>query len=75
MCWLRKEFFVDAPELFFNPFDLPPRRGALLIQFHCFCGGDPTMSAVHNRSDHLQIADQFGAGPWWTFLLPLRFEK
>ena len=33
------------------------------------------MSAVHDRSDHLQIADQFGAGPWPIFLLPLRFEE
>ena len=33
------------------------------------------MGAVHNRGDHLQIADQFGAGPRRDFLLPLRFEK
>ena len=73
---LRNKFLVDALELFFNPFDLLPRRCALLvIQFHCFRTGKPPMGAVHNCSDHLQIADQFGASPWRDFLLPLRFEK
>jgi hypothetical protein len=33
------------------------------------------MGAVHNRGDHLQIADQFGGRAWRRFLLPLRFEK
>jgi hypothetical protein len=76
MGWLRKEFFVDALELFFNPLDLLPRCGALLwIQLHCLCAGKPTMVAVHNRGHHLQIADQFGAGPSRDFFLPLRFEK
>ena len=73
---LRNKFFVDALELFFNPFDLLPRRCTLLvIQLHCFRTSKPPMGAVHNRSDHLQIADQFGASPWRDFLLPLRFEK
>ena len=73
---LRNKFLVDALELFFNPFDLLPRRCALLvIQFHCFRTGKPPMGAVHNCSDHLQITDQFGASPWRDFLLPLRFEK
>jgi hypothetical protein len=73
---LRKKFFVDALELFFNPLDLLPRRGTLLvIQFHCLRPGQPPMGAVHNRSHHLQVADQFGASPWRDFLLPLRFEK
>ena len=73
---LRNKFLVDALELFFNPFDLLPRRCTLLtIQLHCFRTGKPPMGAVHNCSDHLQIADQFGASPWRDFLLPLRFEK
>ena len=67
---------VDTLELFFDPFDLLPRRRSLLvIQLHCFHTGKPPLGAVHNRSDHLQIADQFGASPWRDFLLPLRFEK
>jgi hypothetical protein len=73
---LREKLFVDALELFFNPFDLLPRRGALLlIQLHCLCAGNPPLGAVHNRGDFLQIADQFSAGPGRDFLLPLRFEK
>jgi hypothetical protein len=73
---LRKKSFVDALELFFNPLDLVPRRGTLLvIQLHCLRTGKQPMGAVHNRSDHLQIADQFGGGPSRDFLLPLRFEK
>lgn len=66
---------VDAPELFFNPLDLLPHRGTLLgIQLHALRTGEPPVSAVHNRGDHLQIADQFGGWPR-SFLLPLRFEK
>ena len=73
---LRKEFFVDALDLFFNPFDLLPSRDALLwIELHCICAGQSPMGAAHNRGDHLQIADQFSTGPWRGFLLPLRFEK
>jgi hypothetical protein len=75
-CLLRKKFFVDAPELFFNPLDLLPRRGTLLvIEFHCFRSGEPPMGAVHNGADHLQIADQFGGTRDRDFLLPLRLEK
>ena len=76
MRWLRKKFFVDALELLPDPFDLLPRRGALLlIQLHCLRTGEPPMSAIHNRGNHLQIADQFSAGSGRPFLLPLRFEK
>jgi hypothetical protein len=75
MRWLRKKFFADALELFFNPLDLFPRRGTLLvIQLRCLRAGEPPMGAVHDRGDHLQIADQFGGGPRRD-LLPLRFEK
>ena len=73
---LRKKLSVDALELFFNPLDLLPRCGTLLvIQLHCLCAGQPPMGAVHNRGDHLQIGDQFGGGVPWRFLLLLRFEK
>jgi hypothetical protein len=59
-----------------DPFDLLPRRGALLlVQFHCLCAGKPPLGAVHNRGHHLQIADQFRAGSRRGFLLLLRFEK
>jgi hypothetical protein len=62
--------------LFFNPLDLLPRRGALLvIHFHCRRAGEPPLGAVHNRGNHLQIADQFGGWPGRGFLLPLRFEE
>jgi hypothetical protein len=75
-CLLRKKFSADTLELFFNPLDLVPRRRTLLaIQFHCLGTGEPPMGAVHNRGDHLQIADQFGGGARRRFLLPLRFEK
>jgi len=64
MHWLREKFSADALELFFNLSDLLPRPCALLlIQLHCLCGGKPPLGAVHNRGDHLQIADQFSAGP------------
>jgi hypothetical protein len=73
---LRKKFFVDALELFFNPLDLLPRRGTLLvIQFRCFRTGEPPMGTVHNGADQLQIADQFGGRSGRDFLVPLRFEK
>jgi hypothetical protein len=75
-CLLRKKFFVDAVELFFNALHLLPRCGTLLfIQFHRLRAGDPPMHTVHNRGDHLQVADQFGGGPRRDFFLPLRFEK
>ena len=73
---LRKKFFAQALELFFNAADLLPRRVALrFIQFHCLCTGEPPLGAVHNRGDHLQVANQFGCGPGRDFLLALRFEK
>jgi len=62
--------------LFFNALDLLPCRGALLaIQLLCPRPGQPSMGAVHDRVQHLQIADQFGGGPGRSLLLPLRFEK
>jgi hypothetical protein len=73
---LQKKVFVDTLELFFNPLDLLPRHRTLLaIQFNRFRTGEPSMGAVHNRGDHLEIADQFGGGPGRDFFLPLRFEK
>jgi len=73
---LREKFFVDALKLFFNPLDLLPRRLALLlIQFPGLCAGQPPMGAVHDRGDHLQIADQLGGWTGRSWLLPLRFEK
>jgi len=73
---LWKKFFADALKLLFNPSHLLPRCGALLwIQLQCLWAGKPPMGTVDNRGDHLQIADQFSAGPWRDFLLPLRFEK
>ena len=61
-----------------NALDLAPRGFALLaIQIRDCCAGQPPLRAVHNRRHHLQIAEQFGAGPGWSFLLrlPLGFEK
>ena len=56
--------------------ELLSRRGALLgIRLRRSGAGEPPLGAVHNRGDHLQIADQFGGGPSRNFLLPLRFEK
>jgi hypothetical protein len=73
---LQVKFFVDALELLFNPLDPLPRRGSLLlIQFHCLSTGQSPMRAVHDRRDHLQIANQFGAAAGRRFLLTLRFEK
>lgn len=73
---LREKFFLDALELSFNAVNPLPRRSALqLIQLQGRHAGQPPMSAIHNRADHLQIADQFGDGPGWGFLLPLRFQK
>ena len=61
-----------------NAIDLMPRRFRLLgIQLHGSGAGQPPLRAVHDRHHHFQIAQQFGAGPGWSFLfrLPLRFEK
>jgi hypothetical protein len=78
MRFLREKLFFHALELFFNPLNLLLCRAPLLpIQLRCGSPGEPPVSAVHNRSDHLQIADEFGPGTRWCFLLglPLRFEK
>jgi len=75
-CLLREKFFLYALELSFNPPDLLARGVALRrIEFCCLRARDPPMGSVHNRGDHLQIADQFGGWPGQDFLLPLRFEK
>jgi len=75
-CLLRKKFFVESLELFFNPLDLLPRRGTLPFREVCrLRAGQPPMGAVHNRRDHLQIADQVGANSRRGLLLPLAFEK
>ena len=61
-----------------NAVDLMPRGFALLvIQLRGSGARQPTMRAVHDGGHHFQIAQQFGAGPGWSFLLrlPLRFEK
>jgi hypothetical protein len=61
-----------------NALDLAPRGFALLtIQVCRRRAGQPPLRAVHNRRHHFQIAEQFGAGAGWSFLLrlPLRFEK
>ena len=73
-----RKFFVHALKLFSNPVDLLPRCCTLLvIQLHCLRASDAPMRAIHNRSYHLQIADQFGADSRRSFrlALPLRFEK
>ncbi len=65
-------------ELLLNAVDLMPRGFACWsIQLHGSRAGQPPLRAVHNRRHHLQIAQQFGAGPRRGFLLrlPLRFEK
>jgi len=75
-CLLREKFFVNAPELFFNPVDLLPCGFALLvIQFHGRRPCQLPMGAVHHRRYHLQIADQFGGWPRRNLRLPLGFEK
>jgi hypothetical protein len=61
-----------------NARDLLPSGFALLaIQFQRRRAGLPPLRAVHDRHHHLQIAQQFGAGPGRGFLLrlPLSFEK
>ena len=61
-----------------NAFDLMPRGfRLLLIQLRDSGASQPPLRAVYNRYHHFQIAQQFGAGPGWSFLLclTLRFEK
>lgn len=61
-----------------NALDLMPCGSRLLaIQLRGGGAGQPPLRAVHNRHNHLQIAQQFGANPGWNFLLclPLRFQK
>jgi hypothetical protein len=61
-----------------NAIDLASRGFALLvIQIDRRCAGEPPLRTVHNRRHHFQIAQQFGPGPGWSFLLrlSLRFEK
>ncbi len=63
-------------ELFFNPLDLLPRRGTLQFgEIRRLRAGQTTVGAVHDRGDHLQIADQVGAGSRRRLWLPLAFEK
>jgi hypothetical protein len=49
----------------------------LVIQLGGSCARQSPLCASHNRYHHFQIAQQFGAGPGWSFLLclTLRFEK
>jgi hypothetical protein len=75
---LRLDFFVDAMELLLNALDLMP-RGFRLLKIH-LCDSRARQSplrAGHNRYHHFQIAQQFGAGTGWSFLLrlSLRFEE
>jgi hypothetical protein len=65
-------------ELLLNALDLAPRGFALLaIQIRDCCASEPPLRAVHDGGHHLQIAQQFGASPGWSFLLrlSLRLEK
>ena len=49
----------------------------LAIQLRGGGAGQSPLRAIHNRHNHLQIAQQFGSGPGGSFLLrlPLCFEK
>ena len=61
-----------------NAFDLMPYRFRLLVvQLRDNGASQPPLRAVHNRQYHFQIAQQFGATPGRSFLLPLplRFQK
>jgi hypothetical protein len=76
--FLRSNVFVDTAELALNALDLMPRGSRLLaIQLRGSGAGQSPLRAVHNRHHHLQIAQQFGAGPGGNFLprLALRFEE
>ena len=61
-----------------NALDLMPCGSRLLaLQLRGGGAGQSPLRAVHNRHNHLQIAQQFGASPGGSFLLrlPLCFEK
>jgi hypothetical protein len=54
---LRWNGVVNAAELLLNALDLIPRGLALLrIQFRGGGSRQPPVCAVHNRSNHLQVA-------------------
>jgi hypothetical protein len=76
--FLRLDFFVDAAELLLNAIDLMPGGfRLLLIQLRGSGARHSSLRAVHNRRQHLQIAQQFSGNPGGNFLLrlPLHFEK
>jgi len=55
--FLRWDGFADAAELLLNALDLIPRGLALLrIQFRGGGSRQPPVCAVHNRSNHFQVA-------------------
>jgi hypothetical protein len=61
-----------------NTLDLMPRGLRLLvIQLRHSGARQSPLRAVRDGGHHFQIAQQFGAGPGWSFLLrlPLGFEK
>ena len=61
-----------------NALDLMPCGSRLLaIQLRRGGAGQSPLRAVHNRHNHLQIAQQFGTSPSGSFLLrlPLCFEE
>lgn len=65
-------------QLFLNALDLMPRGFRLLVvQLRGSRPRQPPLRASHNRHHHFQIAQQFGAGSGWGFLLrlSLRFEE
>jgi hypothetical protein len=65
-------------ELPLNAVELMPRSFTLLvIQLRGSGARQPTMRSVRDGGHHFQIAQQFGAGPGWSFplRLPLGFEK
>jgi hypothetical protein len=54
---LRWNDVLDAAELLLNALDLIPRGLALLrIQFRGGGSRQPSLRAVHNRSNHFQVA-------------------
>ncbi|HTX36443.1 MAG TPA: hypothetical protein VME43_15545, partial [Bryobacteraceae bacterium] len=70
--FLRWDLFIDAAELVLSALDLVPRGFALLvIQLRGPRTSQPPLCTAHNRHHHLQIAQQFGAGPGGSFLLHL----
>ena len=65
-------------ELLLNALDLMPRGFRLrVVHLRGSRARQPPLRAVHDRHHHFQIAQQFGAGSAWSFLLrlSLRFEK